>query len=66
MAIRLGAGLAGGASWSRETSGDEVGLGMAGGSIEVHGDAGPSAGGAAPEARRGMTGGELIVHGIGR
>ena len=43
--------------------GDEVGLGMAGGSIEVRGDAGARAGGAAPEARRGMTGGEIVVHG---
>ena len=43
--------------------GDEVGLGMAGGSVEVRGDAGARAGGAAPEARRGMTGGELVVHG---
>jgi formylmethanofuran dehydrogenase subunit C len=36
---------------------------MAGGSIEIRGDVGARAGGAAPEARRGMTGGELVVHG---
>ena len=47
--------------------GDEVGLGMAGGSIEVRGNAGARAGAAAVEARRGMTGGELVVHGsVGR
>jgi formylmethanofuran dehydrogenase subunit C len=47
-AVRLGAGLA---------------EGMAGGAIEVRGDAGARAGAAALEARRGMTGGELVVHG---
>ena len=61
--IRLGAGLTEGALLVDGSVGDEVGLGMAGGSIEVRGDAGARAGGAAPEARRGMTGGELVVHG---
>jgi formylmethanofuran dehydrogenase subunit C len=61
--IRLGAGLTEGAVLVDGGVGDEVGLGMAGGSIEVRGDAGARAGGAAPEARRGMTGGELVVHG---
>lgn len=61
--IRLGAGLTEGAVVVEGSVGDEVGLGMAGGSIEVRGDAGARAGGAAPEARRGMTGGELVVHG---
>ena len=60
---RLGAGLTEGAVVVEGSVGDEVGLGMAGGSIEVRGDAGERAGGAAPEARRGMTGGELVVHG---
>jgi formylmethanofuran dehydrogenase subunit C len=60
---RLGAGLTEGAVVVDGGVGDEVGLGMAGGSIEVRGDAGARAGGAAPEARRGMTGGELVVHG---
>jgi formylmethanofuran dehydrogenase subunit C len=60
---RLGAGLTEGAVLVDGGVGDEVGLGMAGGSIEVRGDAGARAGGAAPEARRGMTGGELVVHG---
>ena len=60
---RLGAGLTEGAVVVEGSVGDEVGLGMAGGSLEVRGDAGERAGGAAPEARRGMTGGELVVHG---
>jgi formylmethanofuran dehydrogenase subunit C len=60
---RLGAGLIEGAVLVDGAVGDEVGLGMAGGSIEVRGDAGARAGGAAPEARRGMTGGELVVRG---
>lgn len=62
-AARLGAGLAEGRVAIEGAVGDEVGLGMAGGSIEVRGDAGHRAGAAAPEARRGMTGGELVVHG---
>ena len=60
---RLGAGLTEGAVLAEGGVGNEVGLGMAGGSIEVRGDAGARAGGAAPESRRGMTGGELVVHG---
>lgn len=60
---RLGAALAEGTVVVESAVGDEVGLGMAGGSIEVRGDAGARAGAAAPAARRGMTGGELVVHG---
>jgi formylmethanofuran dehydrogenase subunit C len=63
QAVRLGAGLTEGAVVIDGRIGDEVGLGMAGGSIEVRGNAGAGAGAAAPEARRGMTGGELVVHG---
>ena len=62
-AVRLGAGLAEGMVVIDGAAGDEVGLGMAGGAIEVRGDAGARAGAAAIEARRGMTGGELVVHG---
>jgi formylmethanofuran dehydrogenase subunit C len=62
-AVRLGAGLSEGAVVIEGRIGDEVGLGMAGGSIDVRGNAGAGAGAAAPEARRGMTGGELVVHG---
>src|SRR5205823_2652813 len=62
-AVRLGAGLSQGTVTVEGSVGDEVGLGMAGGSIEVRGHAGAGTGAAAPEARRGMTGGELVVHG---
>lgn len=62
-AQRLGADLSEGAVVIDGDVGDDVGLGMAGGSIEVTGRAGDRAGGAAPEARRGMSGGELVVRG---
>lgn len=66
-ATRLGAGLTEGTVLIESDIGDEAGMGMAGGSIEVRGNAGHRAGAAAPEARRGMTGGELVVHGaVGR
>ncbi|MGN6393217.1 MAG: hypothetical protein ACTHM9_13370 [Gemmatimonadales bacterium] len=60
---RLGAGLSEGAVSVESDVGDEVGLGMAGGSIEVRGRAGARAGAAATDARRGMLGGELVIHG---
>ena len=62
-ADRLGAGLAEGEVLVEGPVGDEAGLGMSGGVIDVHGDAGARAGGAAGDARRGMTGGELLVRG---
>ncbi|HUR93824.1 MAG TPA: hypothetical protein VMY76_04545 [Gemmatimonadales bacterium] len=62
-AARLGARLTEGKVTIEGGVGDEVGLGMEGGAIEILGDAGARAGAAAPEARRGMTGGELVVHG---
>jgi formylmethanofuran dehydrogenase subunit C len=62
-AVRLGAGLSEGTVTVDSDVGDEVGLGMAGGSIEVRGGAGARAGAAAPDARRGMLGGELVIHG---
>jgi len=66
-ATRVGAGLTEGTVVVDSDVGDEVGIGMSGGSIEVRGSAGARAGAAAPEARRGMTGGELVVHGsLGR
>jgi formylmethanofuran dehydrogenase subunit C len=43
--------------------GRDAGAGMAGGSLEVKGNAASGVGGAAPEGRRGMTGGEVIVRG---
>jgi formylmethanofuran dehydrogenase subunit C len=60
---RLAAGLTEGEVVVIGDLGRDAGVGMAGGSIEVTGNAGSGAGGAAPEARRGMTGGELVVHG---
>jgi formylmethanofuran dehydrogenase subunit C len=60
---RLAAGLAQGMVIVDGHVGEEVGLGMSGGSIVVRGNAGPRAGAAAAEARRGMSGGELIIHG---
>ena len=60
---RLGAGLAEGAVVVEGSVGDEVAIGMSGGSVDVHGSAGARAGGAASDARRGMTGGELLVRG---
>jgi formylmethanofuran dehydrogenase subunit C len=62
-ADRLGAGLAEGEVLVEGPVGDEAGLGMSGGVIDVRGDAGARAGGAAGDARRGMTGGELLVRG---
>ncbi len=62
-ADRLGAALAEGEVIVDGPVGDETGLGMSGGVIDVHGDAGARSGGAAADARRGMTGGELLVRG---
>ncbi len=63
QADRLGSGLPEGEVIVEGNVGDEAGMGMTGGSLEIRGDAGARAGAAAPEARRGMTGGELIVRG---
>jgi formylmethanofuran dehydrogenase subunit C len=62
-ADRLATGLAEGEVIVDGPVGDETGLGMSGGVIDVHGDAGARTGGAAGDARRGMTGGELLVRG---
>ena len=67
---RIGAGLSEGTVVVESGVGHEAGIGMSGGVLDVHGDAGDRVGGAAPEARKGMTGGELIVrrergHGAG-
>jgi formylmethanofuran dehydrogenase subunit C len=62
-ADRLGAGLAEGEVIVDGSVGDETGLAMSGGVLDVHGDAGARTGGAAGDARRGMTGGELLVRG---
>jgi formylmethanofuran dehydrogenase subunit C len=60
---RLGAALAEGAVVVEGAVGDEVAIGMSGGSVDVHGSAGARAGGAESDARRGMTGGELVIRG---
>ncbi len=62
-ADRLGAGLSEGEVLVDGSVGDEAGIGMSGGSLDVRGDAGARTGGAADDARRGMTGGELLVRG---
>ena len=62
-ADRLGAGLAEGEVVVEGSVGDETGIGMSGGVIDVRGDAGARAGGAEGDARRGMRGGELLIRG---
>ncbi len=62
-ADRLGAGLAEGIVVVESAVGHEAGVGMAGGVLDIHGDAGDHVGGAEPDARKGMTGGELLVRG---
>jgi len=47
----------------RGSAGWGAGLDMAGGLLEIYGNAGPRAGGAPLGAKRGMSGGEIIVHG---
>jgi formylmethanofuran dehydrogenase subunit C len=62
-ADRIGAGLSEGTVLIESGVGHEAGIGMAGGVLDVHGDAGDRVGGAEPDARKGMTGGELLVRG---
>lgn len=66
-ADRVAAGLSEGNVIVESGVGHEAGLGMSGGALDVHGDAGDRTGGAEPDARKGMTGGELLVRGgVGR
>jgi formylmethanofuran dehydrogenase subunit C len=60
---RLGAGLREGEVLVKSSVGREVGLGMAGGVLDIDGDAGPRAGAAPLGYKRGMLGGELIIRG---
>jgi formylmethanofuran dehydrogenase subunit C len=60
---RLGAGLREGEVLVKSSVGRETGLGMAGGILEIEGDAGPRAGAAPLGYKRGMLGGELIIRG---
>jgi formylmethanofuran dehydrogenase subunit C len=62
-ADRLGAGLSEGEVTVESSVGQEAGLALAGGSLDIQGDAGPRAGAAPLGYKRGMTGGELIVRG---
>jgi formylmethanofuran dehydrogenase subunit C len=62
-ADRLGAGLKQGEVIVEGSVGREAGLAMAGGALDITGDAGPRAGAAPLGHKRGMTGGELIVRG---
>lgn len=62
-ADRLGAGLSEGEVTVEGSVGQETGLALAGGSLDIKGDAGPRAGAAPLGHKRGMTGGELIVRG---
>jgi len=63
LADRLGAGLQEGEVLVKGNVGREAGLAMAGGVLDIDGDAGPRAGAAPLGYKRGMTGGELIVRG---
>jgi formylmethanofuran dehydrogenase subunit C len=62
-ADRIGAGLSEGTVVVESGVGHEAGIGMSGGVLDVHGNAGDRVAGAEPDARRGMTGGELLVRG---
>jgi formylmethanofuran dehydrogenase subunit C len=63
LADRLGAGLQEGEVLVKGNVGREAGLAMAGGVLDIDGDAGPRAGAAPLGYKRGMVGGELIVRG---
>ena len=63
LADRLGAGLTEGEVLVKGNVGREAGLAMAGGILDIDGDAGPRAGAAPLGYKRGMLGGELIVRG---
>ena len=62
-ADRIGAALSEGTVVVESGVGHEAGIGMSGGVLDVHGNAGDRVAGAAPDARKGMTGGELLVRG---
>jgi formylmethanofuran dehydrogenase subunit C len=63
LADGLGAGLQEGEVLVKGNVGREAGLAMAGGILDIDGDAGPRAGAAPLGYKRGMVGGELIVRG---
>jgi formylmethanofuran dehydrogenase subunit C len=63
QADRLGAGLQAGEVVVHGNVGREAGLAMAGGILDIDGNAGPRAGAAPLGYKRGMAGGEMIVRG---
>ena len=63
QADRIGAGLAEGLVTVEGNVGQEAGMGMTGGALDILGDAGPRAGAAPLGHKKGMAGGELIVRG---
>jgi formylmethanofuran dehydrogenase subunit C len=62
-ANRLAAGLAEGEVATEGDVGHEAGMALAGGTLDIGGNAGPRAGAAPLGFKRGMTGGELIIRG---
>jgi formylmethanofuran dehydrogenase subunit C len=62
-ADRVAAGLSEGEVVVEGSVGQEAGLALGGGSLDIHGNAGPRAGAAPLGYKRGMTAGELIVRG---
>lgn len=62
-AERIAAGLTAGEVIIEGSVGKESGMAMAGGTLDIMGDAGARTGAAPPGHKRGMTGGELIVRG---
>lgn len=62
-ADRLGAGLSEGLVTVEGTVGQEAGMGMTGGALDILGDAGARVGAAPLGYKKGMAGGELIVRG---
>lgn len=63
LADRLAAGLIEGQVVVEGNVGNEAGLALAGGTLDILGDSGPRTGAAPLGYKRGMTGGELIVRG---
>src|SRR3954469_13125708 len=62
-ADRLGAGLSEGEVTVEGSVGQEAGMALAGGLLDITGNAGPRTGAAPLGYKRGMVGGELIVRG---
>ena len=63
QADRLAAGLSEGQVTVEGDLGREAGMALAGGTLDIRGNAGPRAGAAPLGFKRGMTGGELVIRG---